>query len=407
MTSEPDGRPRRRPPTIDLTATESEPPGSTTAAAAHATSGDSGSGASAPRGNSSTGIGRYAAGVTIGAVLVGALAFGVWVSGLVPARNAPSAAANGDAGRAISAQLDKIEAELQSRPADTALAARVANLEAQAKALSDSLAGITRRLDEVAVAAQAAGQRAAAAADAAKTAAQNAGAAADTAKSAAQNASQSAVQRSDLDALAARITALEGSIKTLSAAVQRPASTLDRAARAAIAAEALRAAVERGAPYQAELAAMKSLGADPNATAQLEPFAAGGIPSAAELAHELSQLVASLRPASAPAAAASAASGGGFLGRIEKNAKSLVRVTPVNAPAADASSSVVARLAADAARADIGAALADIGGLPPAQKALAQPWVAKANARAAAIAASQRIVADALARLASTGADTQ
>jgi hypothetical protein len=282
----------------------------------------------------------------------------------------------------------------------------VANLEAQAKALSDSLAGITRRLDEVAVAAQTAGQRAVAAADAAKTAAQNADAAADTAKSAAQTASQSAVQRSDLDALAARITALEGSIKTLAAAAQRPASTLDRAARAAIAAEALRTAVEGGAPYQAELTAVKSLGADPNATAQLEPFAASGIPSAAELAHELSQLVASLRPASA-SAAASGASGGSFLGRLEKNAKSLVRITPVNVPAADAPSSVVARLDADAARADIGAALADIARLPPAQKALAEPWVAKANARAAAIAASQRIAADALARLASTGADTQ
>ncbi|MGB6537011.1 MAG: hypothetical protein WBF58_13725 [Xanthobacteraceae bacterium] len=411
MTSEPDSRPRRRPPTIDLTATETETAPPKSAATTQPAGGDSGTRASTAHGNSSAGLWRYGAGVVVGAALVGALAFGVWVSGLVPTRNAPGAAADGGASPAISAQLDKIEAELQSRPADAALAARVAGIEAQTKALSDLLAGINRRLDEIAVAAQAASQRADAAAGAAKTAAHNADAAAgtaktaaqtadaaaDTAKGAAQSASQNAVQRSDLDALAARITALEGSIKTLSAAAQRAASMPDRAARAAVAADALRAAVERGAPYQTELTAAKSLGAGPNVTAPLEPFAASGIPSVAELAHELSQLTASLRPASA--SPAPTASGGGFLGRIEKNAKSLVHITPVNAPAGGAPSSVLARLDADAAHADIGAALADVAQLPPVQKALAEPWVAKANARAAAIAASRRIAADALAAL--------
>ena len=50
-------------------------------------------------------------------------------------------------------------------------------------------------------------------------------------------------------------------------ATRQAASADDRAARLTIAAEALRAAVERGAPYQAELAAAKSLGADQSATA--------------------------------------------------------------------------------------------------------------------------------------------
>ena len=173
---------------------------------------------------------------------------------------------------------------------------------------------------------------------------------------------------------------------------RRAASADDRAARAAVAAEALRAVVERGAPYTAELATVKSLGADQTALAALEPFAAGGVPTATELAHELSQLTPSLQQASgAPS------SGGSFLGRLENNAKKLVRITPVDAPAGEEPSAVVARLDADAARADIAAALADIARLPQSAKTLAEPWVAKANARAAAIAASRRIAADALA----------
>ena len=121
---------------------------------------------------------------------------------------------------------------------------------------------------------------------------------ADAASAAAKSATENSVQRSDLDALASRIAALESAVKALSATTaQRPASADDRAARAAVAAEALRAVVERGAPYQAELAAVKSLGADPSAVAPLEPFAASGVPSAAALAHELAQLTPALAQA--------------------------------------------------------------------------------------------------------------
>lgn len=257
----------------------------------------------------------------------------------------------------------------------------MATLEAQTKTLSESLATINRRLDDIAVAAQSTRERADAAAEAAKGAAQN------------------SVLRSELDALAGRIAALEQSVKTLSAAMaRRAASADDRAARAAVAAEALRAVVERGAPYTAELATVKSLGADQTALAALEPFAAGGVPTAAALAHELSQLTPSLQQASgAPS------SGGSFLGRLENNAKNLVRITPVDAPASEEPAAVVARLDADASRADIAAALADIARLPQSAKPLAEPWVQKANARAAAIAASRRIAAGALAGLGNAG----
>jgi hypothetical protein len=88
-----------------------------------------------------------------------------------------------------------------------------------------------------------------------------------------------------------------------------------------------------------------------------------------------------------------------FIERLEANAQKLVRVTPVDAPTGADPASVVARIAFDASRADIAAALVDVAALPDTTKPLAADWVKKAQAREAAIAASRRIAADALAAL--------
>ena len=256
----------------------------------------------------------------------------------------------------------------------------MAAAEAATKSLSDSLAALTHRVDDAAAAAQNALAQA-----------KSASTAADAAKS----AGQAGVARSDLDALAARIAPLESTVKTLADDIKHETATADdRAARLTVAAEALRAAVERGAPYQAELAAVKSLGADQSATAPLEPFAAAGVPSAAALAHELASLTPALQQAAEPAS-----SNNSFLGRLENNAQRLVEITPVDAPPGDDPASVVTRISVDAAHADIAAALADIAKLPDAAKPLAAAWVEKAQARNAAIAASRKLAADALAAL--------
>jgi len=389
MTSEPDSQSRRRPPTIDLTATEVKDEQAAPEAAATAKPHSSG---------------RVAGvvGALIGAVVVAAIGGGLWFGGVVPAQNAaPASAPPSGAMDAISAQLNQIQAALAAHPAaapaDSALNSRVAGLDAQIKALSDQLAALNRRLDDIAVTAQSAREQAAAAA----AAAQGAGKRADEAAAAAKSAPQNSVARSDLDALTNRIAALESAIKTLSnTAVQSAPSSSDRAARAAVAAEALRATVDRGAPFAAELTAVKALGADQSAVAALTPFATGGVPTDAALAHELAQLMPKLQP---PPAVAPPPSSGGFLGSLESHAKSLVQITPVGAPVE--STSPLGQLNADAAHADIAAALKDIADLPPAAKTLTEPWVQKVNARNAALAASHRIAAAALADLA--GANTQ
>jgi hypothetical protein len=387
MTSEPDRTPRRRPPTIDLTAKEVEPdaPSSARGSAADAAEGRTTHKEASGEPNHSNFLARaspYAVGTIVGAIVVGAIMAGFWMAGVVPLHETTAPSAQGAKVTStddISTRLDKIQQALQAPQPDQAVAARVAAAEAQTKALGDSLAALDRRLDEVAAASQSA-----------LTQAKNAAAAAD----AATNAARTDVQHNDIDALSNRIGALESTTKSLATDVaQRTSSADDRAARLTVAAAALRAAVERGAPYQAELAAVQAL-AERNATAPLEPFAADGVPSTAALAHELALLTPSLLQASGAAPSESS-----FLGRLETHAQKLVRITPIDAPVGDDPSSVMARINIDAARGDIAAALAGIARLPDSARALGASWVKKAESREAAIGASRRIAADALAAI--------
>jgi hypothetical protein len=404
MTSEPDSTSSRRPPTIELTATEvaADKPAAAAKAGDNApaaegarTGGATGRQSAEPAAGGHSGPRLYVitafASIVAGALLVAVVGVGLWFAGYVPAREpVPSAQpSNNAAVTEISAQLKKIESSIQAQQPvqtpqpDPALASRLAAAEAATKSLGDSLAALNRRVDDVAVAAQNA-------LDHAK--------AATTAADAAKNAAPPDVARGDVDALAARIAALEAAVNALATDVARrsaSASADDRVARLTVAAEALRAAVERGVPYQAELAAAKSLGADQSAIAALAPFADAGVPSAAALAHELAALVPALQQTAEPAPANST-----FLGRLESNAQRLVRITPVDAPAGDDPASVVTRIGVDAAHTDIAAALADIAKLPDAAKPVTAAWVQKAQARNAALAASRQLAANALAALA-------
>ena len=389
MTSDADSTPRRRPPTIDLTAkeVETERPAQTSggpqAGTDRAREGDA-AGRRMPWGFAGPPK-SYALAAAAGAVAAAAIIAGFWFVGFAPVRGGPppTAAApvpNTAAVEEISARLDKIQGALQARQADGALANRIATAEAEAKALGDTLAALNRRLDDIAVTARGALARA----DAAS-------AAADASKKAAQTG----VERGDLDALANRLAGLERAVKSLGDDVARRTSSADdRAARMAVAAEALRAVVERGAPYQAELAAMKSLGVEQSALAPLDPFATDGIPGTAALARELAALTPALLRASGAAPGE-----GSFLGRMEMSAQKLVRITPVDAPPGDDAAAVLARANAAAARGDLDAALADIARLPEAERSLAEPWTKKMQARESAIAAGRRIAADALAAL--------
>ncbi len=361
-----------------------------------------------------------------------AIVAGLWAAGFVPSHEvaAPPPAAAPETslatppapnnGADLAARLDKLERTVQAQRNQPSAPDRVAAAQTQTKALSDSLSALSRRVDDIAATSQSAAKTAdaaQAAAEAAKSASANASQDASRAASQAANeavskaaseaasqaasqvatqvASQANGQKSDLDALTNRVAALESAVKSLSENAAHPAEGAnDQAARLTIAAESLRAAVERGAPYQAELAAVQSLGATPDSTAPLKPFAATGVATPAALARELAALTPDLRRASE-----TSSGGSTFLERLEAHAQHLVSITPVDAPAGNEPSAVMARIEVDAARADIAAALTDIAALPEAAKPLAADWADKAKAREAAIAAARQISAGALATL--------
>ncbi len=139
---------------------------------------------------------------------------------------------------------------------------------------------------------------------------------------------------------------------------------------------------------------MKSLGVDENALAPLAPFAVDGIPSAAVLAREFAALMPSLLQASG-----TASRDGSFLSRLAAHAQNLVSITPVDDPEGNDASAVVTRVSSEAARGDFAAVLVDAARLPDRERSVADAWVKKVEAREAALAASRRIAADALAAL--------
>ena len=278
---------------------------------------------------------------------------------------------------AVIDQLNARVTRLESAPPPaTGNGSAAAGLEPAVERLQAAIAELARRADDNAAATrEARGQ-----ADAAQAKA---------------NTLQAAVERNNIEALANRVTALERASKTLSEDVAKSlAAAGDRPLRAAVAAQALRAAVERGEPFVAELSAVKALAADPQALAALEPFAAGGLPTTAILARQLADLAPGMQKvAAAPAPA------GGFLDRLQANAEKLVRVRPVSETPGDEPAAVLGRAQAKAARSDLAGAVAELNALPADMRAPAQDWISKATARDAAINASRRLVTDAIAAL--------
>src|SRR5262249_14094163 len=214
------------------------------------------------------------------------------------------------------ARLEAAVAAPPPAPTDTAQANRISAIEGEVKALAESIGIRGRRSDEAVAAAR----------DATARAEANATTVADLSRKLAGQAQS--VTRGDLDALAARVAAVERGDKSVD----------DRASRLAIAASALNGAVERGAPFAAELATAKALAPDPKSLAPLEPFANSGVPSAAVLSRQLAALVPSLR------AAAGEAPREGVLDRLAANAEKLVRIHPLQEAAGSGPGAIISRI---------------------------------------------------------------
>ena len=389
----PGGKPRRRhTPQIDLTATEitteapveaqaPEPAAEPAAKAAPKPAAEPPHAAAAPPPPPSA-MPTYAAvaGAVIGALLVGG---GVlWFAGL-PKENASAGQVNTRLS-AIEAQIRELaqrpQPQADNRPVE-ALSQRIAKLEEaglkpppapapdarltdRIASLESSLAAFNRRLETTQATAQ-----------------------------------QSPAAQAAIDGLSKRIETLEQSVKSAQARVEDKIAQntgADAAARQALAAVVLRDAVARGAPFAPELGALKSLGADAQAVARLEPFAASGIPSPHALAQELSGLLPAMKAASDTDATRS----GGFLDKLEANASKLVRIRKVGEVDGSDPAAVLARIEAQLTRNDIAAADKELAALPEKVRSPAEPWRRKVAARQGALDAGRKLAADSAAALA-------
>jgi hypothetical protein len=225
--------------------------------------------------------------------------------------------------------------------------------------------------------------------------------------SAAENATKSLADNAA--AMSRRAEALDAALRETNSRIEKLTATLtdvqttaraaaagsDRASRLAVAASALRNAVEHGDPFIAELAIVKPLAPDANAIALLEPFAASGVPNNAALGQELAGIIRPMLRASGEPPR-----DGGFLDRLQANAEKLVRIRPVGEETrGDDIPAILARAEQRAAQGNISGVLSELNRLPPDARAPVQNWIAKTEARNRALDAGRRLAAEAVAAL--------
>src|SRR5258705_9354918 len=200
----------------------------------------------------------------------------------------------------------------------------------------------------------------------------------------------------DLSAINERIAQLERATRAQASEIAqegaRPAD--DVPLRRVVAASVLDVSVRQGEPYVAALAAAKSLAENADALKPLDDFAATGVPSAPSLTRELLTLVPKLSPAQE-----NATSGSGIVDRLQAGAAKLVRLQRTHR-VGHQPRAVVARGTAAALRNDFSEARRELKTLAPADRAAAQAWLDKADARDTALAASRQFASEAMAALA-------
>jgi hypothetical protein len=307
----------------------------------------------------------------LGAVLMAIVLGVLWFAGAVPVRYVASS--DGQAIDVVAQRITRIEGILAKIPTnDPNVSERLSAAENAMKSLGIALTALNKRNDEVAENADEARTRASAA-EKGMTQLR------DNIQNLSKNTS-AGLSPADLDAVQKRLATLEQATKV---------APVDNAARLALSAAALRDAVASGTPFTAELDEVKSLGADEKFLTPLVPFAATGVPTIAVLAQELRTLMPAVLKASGEQPLT-----GGYLERLEASAAKLVRIRPIDAPAGDDASAVLARVEKEAATAAIDDALVDLGKLNTATRAPAQGWIAKAQARQAALAAARQLTSD-------------
>jgi len=381
-------RPKRAPPTLDLDAIEISDE------TQHADAVDA---AQKPARERSWPLGTIMSSAIVSAIFgAGAAALVVWSMGWPgeTATPAPAPQVNNAAVDALAARVANVEskaaAPASNNAAIDALTARVASVESKAAtpavaapaapdpALAAQVGSLQKSIatlrDELA-AARAQSEKVAAAVNDVKS------------------APRETPPPPDLSAINERLAKIEAAAKTLSAeTAQRNAAPVDDPQlRRVVAASLLDVSVRAGEPYAAALSTAKPFAANADALKSLEPFAATGVPNANALNRELLALLPKLSPVQE-----NSTTGSGIVDRLQAGAARLVRIERTDAVAGNDRNAIVSRVTAAAVRNDIAEARRELKTLAPADRAAAQAWIDKADARDAALAASRQFATDAM-----------
>lgn len=369
------GRPKRTPPTIDLDPSEISREESAAPAEPHEAASESEPSTdepSEPRQRTPWIPSAIVAAVVSAIVAGGAIGVSSWAGWLSPPQAAP---ATPQVDRASVDALAARVATIESKPAapavvDSTLAGRITAIEQSVAGLRKDVAGLTAQAEKSA-------------------------AAINDLKSAPRETAASSPSP-DLSAVTARLDQIEGATRALSSAsAQRDAAPADdKPLRRVVAVTLLDQLVRQGESYGAALTAAKPLASKPEQLKPLDRFAASGVPSANALCKELLTLIAGIVPTEPKVAEAS-----GIVDRLKAGAERLVRIRLTGPQSGEGQAAILSRAAAAARLDDVATARRELNGLAAADRAPVQPWIEKADARDAALAASRQLAADATAAL--------
>jgi hypothetical protein len=379
------GRAKRAPPTIDLKATEvsgeTKPAGSVPPEHPPQDSPDKASSDEPPAAASaaispstsraiSPAISPWVIAPMSGAVAAALVIAVGWMLGWPAVQVAPSVPQiNASAIDDLTARVGGLEQKLAKPMTDAAAATRIDALQKSLTALRGDLASLRTQSEKLA-------------ADSNNT----------------KSAPGESVAALDLSALNERISQVERLSRTQSAEkVAEPKPADDVPLRRVVAAALLDVTVQLGHPFPALLTTAKSLAPNPDSLKPLDAFAATGVPNPPLLSRELLTLVPKLSPP-----ADNATSGSGIVDRLQAGASKLVRIERTDATGNDRDA-IVARVTAAALRNDLADIRRELNALSPADRAPAQAWLDKADARDAALTASRQFAADAMTVLARPG----
>ncbi|MCO5064398.1 MAG: phage tail protein [Rhizobiaceae bacterium] len=187
----------------------------------------------------------------------------------------------------------------------------------------------------------------------------------------------------------ARIAALEQSLSALAAKVEQQASQPKVAL--AIAAAALKSAVDRGGPFAAEAETFAAIAPSAPQLEALRQYADQGVATEADLLAEFPQAADAMMAAASPENP-----NAGLIQRLLDSAQSVVKVRPVGAVAGDDPGARIARMEVALKSGDLAKAMAEYDGLPDAVKQAGASLADRIKARIEVTKLVDQLVADAM-----------